>query len=162
MTEMQITIHVPIQVSADALGLWVEGMLNTPNTDGPWSAGSEKQERELDMLDNMVGNVGVTWNDHALLPAGVYRRAVELWGQQFQAQMLAEECGELVAAMSQYLRGRASTEKVVEETADVHIMLAQVPHILGGNPDELRTAISKEVAAKNWRLENLVYGEVKL
>lgn len=161
MTKMTTTIEVPVEVSAEALGLWIEGMLNTPNTDGPWSAGSEKQERELDMLDNMVGNVGVTWDDHALAPNDVYRRAVTLWGPQFQAQMLAEECGELVAAMSQYLRGRVAAEKVIEETADVHIMLAQIPHILGGNPDDFRKAISKQVAAKKWRLEDLVYGEVK-
>ena len=75
--------------------------------------------------------------------------------------MLAEECGELVSAMSQYLRRRVEAEKVIEEAADVYIMLAQIPHLLGGDPETRRKAISKVVAGKKWRLENLVYGEVK-
>jgi NTP pyrophosphatase (non-canonical NTP hydrolase) len=157
--KMTMTIEVPVEVSPTALALWIHGMLNMPLLGE--SGVDEKYQEEMDLLDSMDDEVTVTWDDHSLRPDGVYRRAVTLWGPQFQAMMLAEECGELVAAMSQYLRGRVAAEKVVEETADVHIMLAQIPHILGGNPDDFRKAISKQVAAKKWRLEDLVYGEVK-
>jgi len=157
--KMTMTIEVPVEVSPTALALWIHGMLNTPLLGE--SSVDEKYQEEMDLLDSMDDEVTVTWDDHALRPDGVYRRAVELWGPQFQAMMLAEECGELVAAMSRYLRGRVHAEKVVEEVADVHIMLAQIPHILGGNPGDFRKAISKVVAHKKRRLEGLVYGEVK-
>lgn len=157
--KMTMTIEVPVEVSPVALALWIHGMLNRPLFGE--SGVDEKYQEEMDLLDSMDDEVTVTWDDHALAPNDVYRRAVTLWGPQFQAMMLAEECGELVTAMSQYLRRRVHAEKVIEETAGVHIMLAQIPHILGGNPDDFRKAISKEVAAKKWRLEDLVYGEVK-
>lgn len=157
--KMTMTIEVPVEVSPTALALWVHGMLNVPLMGQ--TGHDEKYQEDMDRLDSMDDEVTVTWDDHALRPDDVYRRAVTLWGPDSQAMMLAEECGELVAAMSQYLRRRVATEKVIEEAADVHIMLAQIPHILGGNPGEIRTAISKQVAAKKWRLEDLVYGEVK-
>jgi NTP pyrophosphatase (non-canonical NTP hydrolase) len=157
--KMTMTIEVPVEVSPTALALWIHGMLNQPVLGE--TGVDEKYQVEMDLLDSVDDEVTVIWDDHALRPDDVYRRAVTLWGPQFQALMLAEECGELVAAMSQYLRHRVAAEKVIEETADVHIMLAQIPHILGGNPDDIRKAISKQVAAKKWRLEDLVYGEVK-
>ena len=158
--KMTMTIEVPVEVSREALVRWVEEMLNTHNSEGPWSGAPDDQVRDLDMLDEMIGRVEVSVNE-AEMDGKVFAAAVKLWGNGSQAMMLAEECGELVAAMSQYLRGRVAAEKVIEEAADVHIMLAQVPHILGGNPEEFRKAISTVVADKKWRLENLVYGEVK-
>jgi NTP pyrophosphatase (non-canonical NTP hydrolase) len=157
--EMTMTITVPVEVSRTALALWVSGMLNMPVLQ-PTGCEDEYQE-DMDLLDSMDDEVFVSWEDAGLRPAEVYERAVKLWGPEFQAMMLAEECGELVAAMSQYLRRRVAAEKVIEEVADVHIMLAQVPHLLGGDPAAHQKAISKVVTDKKWRLENLVYGEVK-
>ena len=158
--EMTMTITVPVEVSREALATWVHGMLNfTPGLETSPSRGSVQDD--LDLLDNLDDEVFVTWEDAGLRPADVYERAVKLWGPEFQTMMLAEECGELVSAMSQYLRRRVEAEKVIEEAADVYIMLAQIPHLLGGDPETRRKAISKVVADKKWRLENLVYGEVK-
>jgi NTP pyrophosphatase (non-canonical NTP hydrolase) len=157
--EMTMTITVPVEVSREALAFWIHGMLNHPTLGA--TGVDEKHQAEMELLDSMVDEVFVTWEDAGLRPADVYERAVKLWGPEFQAMMLAEECGELVAAMSQYLRRRVAAEKVIEEVADVHIMLAQVPHLLGGDPAAHQKAISKVVTDKKWRLENLVYGEVK-
>ena len=157
--EMTMTITVPVEVSRAALAMWVATMLNVPVLE---PTGCEDAYREdMELLDSMDDEVFVTWDELGLRPADVYERAVKLWGPEFQAMMLAEECGELVAAVSQYLRHRVAAEKVIEEVADVHIMLAQVPHLLGGDPGAHQKAISKVVTDKKWRLENLVYGEVK-
>jgi len=60
MTTMQITISVPVDVSRETLGLWVAGMLNTPNVSA-WSGFTDPEMRELDLLDEMDGDVDVTW-----------------------------------------------------------------------------------------------------
>lgn len=157
--EMTMTITVPVEVSREALAMWVHGMLNMPVLES--TGCDDEYQADMDLLDNMDDEVFVTWEDAGLRPADVYERAVKLWGPEFQAMMLAEECGELVSAMSQYLRRRVAAEKVIEEAADVYIMLAQVPHLLGGDPASHQKAISKVAADKKWRLENMVYGEVK-
>lgn len=56
----------------------------------------------------------------------VYRKAVNAWGVDSQAMIVAEECCELVTALSQFLRGRVATMAVVEEIADVQIMLEHI------------------------------------
>ena len=55
-----------------------------------------------------------------------YKRAIELWGLDLQFGMLSEECGELLTAVNQYRRGRKSEIDVLEEMADVTIMIRQV------------------------------------
>lgn len=156
--EMTMTITVPVEVSREALALWIHGMLNTPGLEAHCAPG--RCQEDVDLLDNMDGEIFVSWDDQGLRPDAVFAKAVERWGRDFQAMMLAEECGELVAAMSQFLRRRVGAERVIEEVADVYIMLAQVPHLLGGDAKEHQKAISKVVAGKKWRLENLVYGEI--
>lgn len=158
--EMTMKITVPVEVSRETLGLWVAGMLNVPNIESNWVGFSEDQERGLALLDEMDGDVDVDWST-VEMDGKVFAAAVKLWGKDFQAMMLAEECGELVAAMSQYLRLRVAAEKVIEEAADVYVMLAQVPHLLGGDPVAHQKAISKVAADKKRRLEDLVYGEAK-
>ena len=61
MTEMQITVSVPIEVSRDALGLWVAGMLNAPQITTGRINLTDVSDAELDLLDEMDGDVDVTW-----------------------------------------------------------------------------------------------------
>lgn len=61
MTEMQITVSVPVDVSRETLGLWVAGMLNTPNFDAKWTGFTKEEENDLAILDEMDGDVDVTW-----------------------------------------------------------------------------------------------------
>jgi len=57
----------------------------------------------------------------------LYRDCMEFWGIERQSRMLQEECAELIVAISHYLRERkGSTEKLVEELADVRIMSDQL------------------------------------
>lgn len=61
----------------------------------------------------------------------VLERALEEWGEKAQFLMAHEECGELITAVARYYRGRASKEEVLEEVADVQLLLDQLAIILG-------------------------------
>ena len=56
----------------------------------------------------------------------LYREALRAWGPELQSLMLAEEIGELLQAWSKYRRGEGLALDVVEEIADVRIMLEQL------------------------------------
>lgn len=57
--------------------------------------------------------------------------AVHEWGNATQLLMAMEECGELVAAINQFLRGRKDKQQLAEEIADVEIMCAQLRYMIG-------------------------------
>lgn len=92
----------------------------------------------------------------------VYRKAVKAWGVDNQAMMVAEECCELVTAMSQFLRGRVPTMAVVEEIADVQIMLRQAMEILalrtGRDVSSIEEMVDVMQHAKVSRLQLLLGG----
>jgi NTP pyrophosphatase (non-canonical NTP hydrolase) len=56
----------------------------------------------------------------------LYKEAIEKWGEEAQVNMLNEECGELIAAVAQFRRGRTSHHDVMTELADVFIMVEQI------------------------------------
>lgn len=60
-----------------------------------------------------------------IAPGQLYARAEEKWGKESQFLLLAEESAELSAAVLQFLRG-GDIEKLLEEIADVQLMLEQV------------------------------------
>lgn len=66
----------------------------------------------------MSGQLG---SDRQILQA-----ALDEWGFQAQADMVIEECAELQAELSRYWRGRSDEYDVMEELADVEIMLDQM------------------------------------
>ena len=54
------------------------------------------------------------------------------YGKENQLRQLQEECGELIQAVSKHLRGKDPTgEKLMEELADVEVMIAQIKYLLG-------------------------------
>lgn len=61
MTELTVKISVPVDVSRNALGLWVAGMLNMPVVATDWLNFEDTERRDLDLLDEMEGDVEVTW-----------------------------------------------------------------------------------------------------
>ena len=61
----------------------------------------------------------------------IFQTAVERYGVAAQTVLLAEECGELVAAASRVLRGRTDASAMAQEIADVRIMLDQMEHAYG-------------------------------
>ena len=61
----------------------------------------------------------------------LYDRVLDLFGHNNQKMMLAEECGELLSAISKNNRGRVDEDAVVTELADVAIMIEQMAMIFG-------------------------------
>lgn len=60
----------------------------------------------------------------------LYKEAVNKWGEEAQVKMLYEECGELIAAVAQFSRGRTSHHDVMTELADVSIMVEQLATLM--------------------------------
>jgi NTP pyrophosphatase (non-canonical NTP hydrolase) len=80
-----------------------------------------------------------------------YTDALNLWGEDFQKSMFHEEIGEVLTAMSHEKRGRCGKEAVLEELADLQIMLNQMV-VLYGTDDEFKDIIN----AKLTRLVNRI------
>lgn len=75
-------------------------------------------------------------------------QAIETWGTAAQIDMAIEECGELITALVQWRRGRKEMAEVVEEIADVSIMMRQLRLIFGYQ------AVNKIEAQKLIRLKD--------
>lgn len=66
----------------------------------------------------------------------LFDKIVEVNGKETQLRQLQEECGELIVAVSHYIRAVQQNDmekiglnlcNIIEETADVEILLAQLP-----------------------------------
>ncbi len=62
----------------------------------------------------------------------LYKDCMNFWGFEKQARVVQEECAELIVATSHILRGRkGSYKKMLEEVADVYIMVHQMMTYFG-------------------------------
>lgn len=59
------------------------------------------------------------------------RRAITTFGEQEQWDMVQEECAELTVEISHARRGQDNATEIVEEVADVYIMITQARLMLG-------------------------------
>lgn len=81
----------------------------------------------------------------------ICKRSVEAYGIDFQLRLLQEECGECVAAVNRYFRGRDNSRKeIISEIADVLIMAIQGLNIFG---PEVEVEIDKKLSRLESRLE---------
>jgi NTP pyrophosphatase (non-canonical NTP hydrolase) len=79
------------------------------------------------------------------------RRAISKYGFVSQERQCQEECGELIVAISHYLRGRIGVYELAKEVADVMIMAEQMRLIvedMGCDFDALFQKTLAEVAEK--------------
>jgi len=64
----------------------------------------------------------------------IYKKAIETWGFRAQADVLQEECAELIVAVSHLKRNRPDAiMEVVQELADAYIMVGQITEYLGSD-----------------------------
>ncbi len=62
----------------------------------------------------------------------LFDKAIEQWGVQAQLLMVLEEMSELQKEILKNInRGKDNIDAIIDETADVEIMLAQLKHIYG-------------------------------
>ena len=77
-------------------------------------------------------------------PTIAARSAIELWGDYEQRQIAVEELAELIVALKHYERHRVGVDAVVEEVADVIVVLAQLVAMFGEEVIEAKVAEKSE------------------
>lgn len=65
----------------------------------------------------------------------VYRQAIEKFGEQAQIRIAVEEMAELTKELCKSFRGKQNREEIIEEIADVTIMMEQLRLIFDCNQD---------------------------
>ena len=78
----------------------------------------------------------------------IYKRIIEKFGKEAQTIVAIEELSELQKALCKYLRGQDNFENIVEEIADVKIMLEQLELIF-----DCDLLVIQEMAKKLQRTE---------
>ena len=71
---------------------------------------------------------------------GIYRAALEKWGEEAQYDQAIEECAELITALKHYKRNRVGRQEVVDELADLTLMIGQLSWMFGEEDVEAAVA----------------------
>ena len=82
----------------------------------------------------------------------IYQATLAKWGEEAQYDQAVEECAELIIALKHYRRGKAERQSVIDELADLTLMLGQLTWMLGEKEVEL--AIGRKRAKLNHLLQN--------
>jgi len=78
--------------------------------------------------------------------------ALDLWGLNAQVGQTVEECAELIVALQKYINRTeqpGTIENILDEIADVEMMLAQMRLILGIDDATLRKRIEQKFELLN-------------
>jgi NTP pyrophosphatase (non-canonical NTP hydrolase) len=91
------------------------------------------------------------------------KRIANHYGLAKQQRQLAEECGELIQATSKYMRFLEQSyaltvdwtylQNVIEEIADVEVMLDEIKHLLNINPEAIEQIKANKVERQLERIE---------
>lgn len=75
----------------------------------------------------------------------LYAKTIDKWGEQAQYQQAVEECAELIATLQHYSRGKVDRGVVIDELADVYLMVGQLVYMFGEQDftDAVKSKISK-------------------
>jgi len=92
---------------------------------------------KFEMVKSDTTKTGIKTSMTKAYMVSLFGRCIALWGIDLQMDMLQEECGELVAVVNQYKRGRVSVYQLAEEMADVSIMLDQISMSVPGLRDSM-------------------------
>ena len=74
----------------------------------------------------------------------IYQATLDKWGEEAQYDQAVEECAELIAALKHFRRGKITKQAVVDELADVTLMLGQLTWMFGA--DEVAATINRKLA----------------
>jgi len=105
----------------------------------------------FDLVDDMLEG----WSDAHKRDA-LFSRALSTYGLEAQIGVLQEECAELIVACSKYYRSGGTNQKeLIEEIADVKIMLEQMEFTFG------KESIDKKVREKLERFKNRLFNSAE-
>lgn len=61
----------------------------------------------------------------------IYRKTIKTWGEEAQYDQMVEECAELITALKHFKRGKIEKQDVINELADVTLMIGQLTWMVG-------------------------------
>lgn len=82
------------------------------------------------------------------------KRIAKHYGFRHQAMKAAEECSELAVALCKLVEGESGRTAVIEEMADVMIMLRQMQYLMRIDRKGLDTCIGKKISRQLTRMQN--------
>lgn len=71
----------------------------------------------------------------------ILKQIIQIFGEQHQMILVTEECSELIKEISKNLRGENNKNNIIEEAADVLIMIRYLQLILNISDEDLNQAI---------------------
>ena len=77
----------------------------------------------------------------------LYEKIIHKWGKQGQYEQMIEECAELITALKHYQRGKIDSQAVIDEIADVTLMLGQLTWMFG--EEQVNEAITSKLEKLN-------------
>lgn len=80
----------------------------------------------------------------------IYQATLDKWGEAAQYDQAVEECAELIAALKHYRRGKIDRQSVIDELADVSLMLGQLTWMFG------KAEVDSAITAKLTKLDRLL------
>ncbi len=83
----------------------------------------------------------------------IYRATIQKWGAEAQYDQAVEECAELIAVLKHYRRGKVDEDRVIDELADVYLMVGQLIYMFGEH------RVDPAVESKVKKLRNLLNAE---
>lgn len=81
----------------------------------------------------------------------IYAKTISKWGEKAQYDQTIEECAELITSLQHFARGKVDEDAVVNELADVFLMVGQLTYMFG--EDKLSESVEKKIAKLNALLE---------
>ena len=84
----------------------------------------------------------------------IYEKAIETYGENAQLDMVIEEMSELIKEICKRKRGKDNHAEIVEEVADVLIMIEQLKIICQIGSKELNEIKWEKIKRLNERIEN--------
>lgn len=88
----------------------------------------------------------------------IFKKSIEVYGKEAQSRQAMEECAELVQAINKCLRYPNKEEckdNLIEEIADVEIMLYQLKEMFYINETEIHEWKEKKAKREKKRLKNV-------
>ena len=73
----------------------------------------------------------------------LYAKTIDKWGEKAQYEQTVEECAELIATLQHFARGKVERGVVVDELADVYLMLGQLIYMFG--EENFTCALEKKI-----------------
>lgn len=82
----------------------------------------------------------------------VLEKAVETYGKDMQLTVAIEELSELIKEICKHKRGADNRDKIIEEMADVYIMLSQIEIIFDVTDSEIEKVMDEKLDRTEARL----------